>query len=366
MRWSEPPRLTVIFLSAVAIGAPAMRWFTSPQERQAPRTMVPQDQVRLVREGSRWAGRADAKVTIVEFADFRCPACALFEPIARTLRATYGQRIQYVFRHGPMASRHPTLEKAAEAAECAGEQGKFFEAVELLYQHRRDLSISALKRHARTLGLDEQRFAQCLDTGAMADKVARDRADARALGFNTSPTLVISEKVMEGVYPAAQVTQWVEEALRVHGEPPRGNQPRSSSLERPGDSPGAGQPRVVIVPLQPLSGEPLRIQTEDAYALYARRAEAVFVDVRDGEEYMRGHIQGALSLPLAEMEYRWTQLPRDRVIVLYCSGGSCSASLSAGRILLVNGFSPDHVKIYEAGFAAWAQAGYPVVRGERP
>lgn len=110
--------------------------------------------------------------------------------------------------------------------------------------------------------------------------------------------------------------------------------------------------------------EPLRIQTAEAKYMFDSFSDVFWVDVRDIGEYNDGHIKGAVNIPLTEIEGRLAEFPRDKDVVLYCSGtfggGSCSASLSAARIIIKNGLSYGKVKVYEEGYQTWESFGYPV------
>lgn len=112
--------------------------------------------------------------------------------------------------------------------------------------------------------------------------------------------------------------------------------------------------------------EPNRIKTDEAYYNYQNFNDIFWTDVRDIGEYKAGHIKGAKSIPLTELESRISEFPKDKDIILYCSGtaggGTCSASLSAARILIGSGFSYGKVKVYEEGFDTWREKGLPVER----
>jgi len=122
---------------------------------------------------------------------------------------------------------------------------------------------------------------------------------------------------------------------------------------------------LVLGPKLPPSEEPLIIHWEEAYQnYYLLFKDIVWVDVRDIEDYKRGHIKGAWGIPLSELASRINEIPRDKEIVLYCEGtwdgGSCEASRSAGRILIKNGYKQGNIKVFEDGYGAWENAGYPV------
>ena len=119
-------------------------------------------------------------------------------------------------------------------------------------------------------------------------------------------------------------------------------------------------------PKRPPSREPAFIRLEEAYQHYYLLFEdVVWVDVRSRKGYHRGHIKGALSVPLTTLEDNLSKIPKNKEIVLYCSGtwggGTCTAAKSAGRILIESGYSSGKIKVFEDGFGTWKQAGYPVV-----
>lgn len=118
-------------------------------------------------------------------------------------------------------------------------------------------------------------------------------------------------------------------------------------------------------PKLPPGEEPAIIHLEEAYENYFLLfKDVVWVDVREKEDYKRGHIKGALGIPLSEIVARARELPKDKEIVFYCEGtwdgGICEASRSAGRILIKQGFKQGTIKVFEDGYGAWANAGYPI------
>ncbi|MFA4889558.1 MAG: rhodanese-like domain-containing protein [Candidatus Omnitrophota bacterium] len=118
-------------------------------------------------------------------------------------------------------------------------------------------------------------------------------------------------------------------------------------------------------PKLPPSEEPSIIRLEEAYEnYYLLFKDIVWIDVRDIEDYKRGHVKGALGIPLPEIESRLNEIHKDREIVFYCEGtwdgGSCEASRSAGRILIKNGYKQGNIKVFEDGYGAWKNAGYPI------
>jgi len=138
-------------------------------------------------------GTANASVTIVEFTDFECPSCARQHPVLERLVNEYGDRVRLVVRDFPL-SQHANARKAAEAAEAAREQGKYWEYASVLFRNQSALGVDKLRQYATDLGLDRTRFDASLDSGKLAAKVQRDVHDGRKLGLNGTPTLFINGK----------------------------------------------------------------------------------------------------------------------------------------------------------------------------
>jgi protein-disulfide isomerase len=144
--------------------------------------------------GAPTLGRADAPVTVVEFSDYQCPFCGRF--FATTLPALKRDyvdagKVRYVFRDYPLDQLHPQARKAAEAAHCAGDEGKYWEMHDALFQNQRALAPPQLVEHARALGLDSARFEECLTSGRNAARVERGLADGAAAGVQGTPGFVI-------------------------------------------------------------------------------------------------------------------------------------------------------------------------------
>jgi protein-disulfide isomerase len=138
-------------------------------------------------------GNAKALVTIVEFTDFECPSCARQHPVLERIVSEFGDRVRLVVRDFPL-SQHVNARKAAEAAEAAREQGKYWEYVGVLFRNQSALGVDKLREYATQVGLDRTKFDASLDTGKFTEKVQRDLVDGRKLGINGTPTLYINGK----------------------------------------------------------------------------------------------------------------------------------------------------------------------------
>jgi protein-disulfide isomerase len=141
-------------------------------------------------------------MTLVEFADFECPFCGRATGVVQELRERFGERLRYVVRHLPLTDIHPNAELAAEAAEAAGAQGRFWEMHDRLFRHQDRLAPDDLVDHARALGLDLERFVQELDDRVHSPRVREDVASAEASRVSGTPTFFIGDRRHEGRYDA--------------------------------------------------------------------------------------------------------------------------------------------------------------------
>ena len=136
-------------------------------------------------------GRAEAPVTVIVFTDFQCASCAAIHPALERLVKEYGDKVRLVARDFPL-SQHVEAFKAAEAAEAAREQGKYWEYVQLLMRNQSALSVDKLKEYASELALDRPRFDSALESGKFTETVQRDIEEGMRLGIEATPTVFIN------------------------------------------------------------------------------------------------------------------------------------------------------------------------------
>ena len=136
-------------------------------------------------------GEATAPVTIVEFTDFQCPACAAMHPVLDEVLKSYGNKVRFVVRDFPL-NMHEWARKAAEAANAANAQGKFFEYIAVLFKNQKALDVPSLKKYATEVGLDRARFDAALDRGVYAAEVQKDVEDGEMYGVGSTPTIFIN------------------------------------------------------------------------------------------------------------------------------------------------------------------------------
>lgn len=144
-------------------------------------------------------GPRDAPVTLLEYGDFECPYCGLAEPVVRELLADFGD-VRYVWRHLPLPDVHPGAQLAAEAAEAADRQGRYWEMHEQMMGHQGDLLPKDLLRYAEEIGLDTDRFLADLRAGTGAARVAADVESADLSGVSGTPTFFVNGRRHHGAY----------------------------------------------------------------------------------------------------------------------------------------------------------------------
>jgi protein-disulfide isomerase len=145
-------------------------------------------------------GPATAPITIVEFSDFECPYCSQAEKTVSEVLRVYGDKIRLVYRDLPLPS-HRNAPKAAEAAHCAGDQGKYWEMHAKLFSNQRNLEVPALKGYAKELKLDQAKFDKCLDSGTFAPVVEENRKVGSDAGINGTPAFFVNGVLISGAQP---------------------------------------------------------------------------------------------------------------------------------------------------------------------
>jgi protein-disulfide isomerase len=165
-------------------------------------------------------GPANAPVTIVEFSDFQCPYCSRATATLKKLEETYPGKIRLVFRDFPLVQIHPQAAKAAEAAGCADEQGRFWPLHDAMFSHQDKLQVADLKQYAVDLGLDAAKFNECLDSGRRAAEWKTDQSAGERYGVQSTPAFFINGRLVVGAQPYDQFVQIVEEELARGGQAP--------------------------------------------------------------------------------------------------------------------------------------------------
>jgi protein-disulfide isomerase len=157
-------------------------------------------------------GPANAPVEIIEFSDFQCPYCLRAHPIVQEVLSTYGNRIRFVYRHFPLPN-HPNARPAAEASQCAAEQGKFWEYHDRLFANQGRLSDDDLKKTAADLGLDSGRFASCFASHKYKAQVDADLRAGTEAGVSGTPSFFINGRMLTGAQPFDAFKRAIDEEL---------------------------------------------------------------------------------------------------------------------------------------------------------
>ncbi|MGA2488647.1 MAG: DsbA family protein [Anaerolineales bacterium] len=158
-------------------------------------------------------GPANAPVTIIEFGDYQCPYCeAWFKQVYQQLLASYPNQIRFVYRDLPLPM-HSEAEPAAEAADCAGEQGAYWKYHDALYGQQYGLNRAAYEHYASDLGLDGKAFAACLDSRRYQSEVEADANDAAKVGLTGTPSFVINGRILIGALPFSDFKTVIDEEL---------------------------------------------------------------------------------------------------------------------------------------------------------
>jgi len=137
-------------------------------------------------------GSADAPLTLVEYGDYQCPYCGAAYPVVKHLQKKLGENLRFVFRNFPLNEAHPYALLAAETAEAAALQGKFWEMHDLIYEHQADLGPEIIPAWAKQVGLDLKKFAIDIQQSAINKRIKEDRQSGIRSGVNGTPTFYIN------------------------------------------------------------------------------------------------------------------------------------------------------------------------------
>lgn len=162
-------------------------------------------------------GSKNAPVQLVEFADYECPYCQQVNPLIQKLQEEYGDKLSFAYKDFPLPMHHRS-QKAAEAARCAGEQGKYWEYHDVLY-YSRMLDLPDLKKHAQVLKLDEDRFAKCLDGGTQAEAVKKDLEEGKKMGLPGTPSFFVNGHYFHGSVDYSTLKEMVDQQLPARPSP---------------------------------------------------------------------------------------------------------------------------------------------------
>jgi protein-disulfide isomerase len=173
----------------------------------------PAIRVEVSTDGTPVRGAANAPVTIVEFSDFECPFCKQAHPTVKQVLERYPGKVRLAYRDFPLDSIHPQARRAAEAARCASDQGKFWEYHDVLFSQSPQLALEDLRRYAGQVGLDVTKFDGCLAAGVHKSAVQRDLDEGNRLGITGTPAFFVNGRPLQGAQPLEAFTRLIEQEL---------------------------------------------------------------------------------------------------------------------------------------------------------
>lgn len=220
--WSELLSLPLVFLLGLGLG-----WLIWGQAAPASPTADPLVNVNsdvkrtnVLADGDPSLGPDNAPITIVEFSDYQCPFCTKWHTEVFTrLMNDYKGKIRFIYRDFPLYSIHPQAQSAAEAANCAGEQGAYWEFHNALFSEKYSLGSDAYTRYAAEVGLNPNQFAQCLSEHRFKSEVDADFKYASSIGVSSTPTFFVNGLAVVGAQPYEVFQQLIDKELA--GEIPK-------------------------------------------------------------------------------------------------------------------------------------------------
>ena len=169
--------------------------------------------------GGQFRGPATAKVTLVEFGDYQCPTCAAYHPLVKELLSRYPQQLRLEYHHYPLISIHPHAMLAATAAEAAGEQGRFWEMHDLIYENHELWSRKAnpeaeFLMFASRIGLNQNAFMQALRSPVIQERILQDVVRAREADLPGTPTFLLDGKMIDNQYNVDYYVRLIDQQLQ--------------------------------------------------------------------------------------------------------------------------------------------------------
>jgi protein-disulfide isomerase len=162
-------------------------------------------------------GSLDAPLQLVEYGDYQCPFCGMAYPVVQEVERALSDRLCFAYRHFPIVSAHPHALRAAEAAESAGEQGRFWDMHQQLFEHQDALDDDMLVNHAVQIGLDRQRFVEDLDSHRFIPRIREDLSSGARSGVNGTPTFFVNGLRYEGVPQVQSLIEGLQLTAPIRG-----------------------------------------------------------------------------------------------------------------------------------------------------
>jgi len=158
-------------------------------------------------------GDDGAAVTLLEYGDFQCPHCALAHAIVKKIEGHYGAKLRFVYRNFPLTEIHPLAEPAAEAAEFAGAQGKYWEMHDAIFEHQKRLSLPMLEETAEKLGLDGEKAGAAVENQEFVKRIQQDLDGGVRSGVHGTPTFFINGEQYQGAWKYEELVAAIDEVM---------------------------------------------------------------------------------------------------------------------------------------------------------
>jgi len=188
------------------------RFVNQLKEKTPVRVMLEAPRRKIASADSPYQGPANAPIELVEFSDFQCPYCLRAHPIVKQVLNTYGNKVRFVYRNYPLPN-HPNAFPAAEAAQCANEQGQFWPYHDRLFADQTKLNDADLKSSAAALGMDAGRFNACVDSHKYKARVDADMRAGSEAGVDGTPAFFINGRMLSGAQPYDEFKKVIDEEL---------------------------------------------------------------------------------------------------------------------------------------------------------
>lgn len=161
-------------------------------------------------------GKQDAKIALIEYSDLQCPFCGQFHPVVKQALNEYGDKIAFIYRHFPLDNRHPQARSAAEASECVAEQKGnegFWQFIDQIFSRQTEIGTALYEELADDIGLNMNKFKDCVDSRKYQDKVEADLQSGAGYGVQGTPGSFINGIAINGYVPYATLKAKIEQAL---------------------------------------------------------------------------------------------------------------------------------------------------------
>ena len=195
------------------VDAVRQQYFLGLLQQADVQVLVDAPRVEIAADPTRQRGNPYAPVHIVEFSDFQCPYCRRAQPVLAAVLAKYGDQVSHSFRDFPLRDIHPRAQETAEAARCAGEQGKFWEYHKLLYENFGQLARENLVAHAQALQLDLAKLQACIESQKYAAEVEKDLQLGLRSGVSSTPNFFINGIAVVGAQPLSAFERVIDAEL---------------------------------------------------------------------------------------------------------------------------------------------------------